>query len=103
MDRQLSALELSGKLIRICAGSRILRNQTAVGHVDNADSVRIFEKGCSSYCKLSNMLVKNYSPSHQDVQQMKLLLLMQYQSLNCVDSEDTCHFTVSPDRLKIYD
>ena len=49
MDRQLSALELSGKLIRICAESRILRNQTAVGHVDNADSVRIlqtFEHAC---------------------------------------------------------
>ena len=41
--------ELSGQLIGICAGSHILGNQTAVGHVDNAGSVRIFEKGCSTY------------------------------------------------------
>ena len=45
MDRKLSALELVGQLIGICAGSHILRNQVAVGRVDNAGSVRIFEKG----------------------------------------------------------
>ena len=58
LDRKLSALELSGQLIGICAGSHILRNQTAVGRVDNAGSVRIFEKGYSTSCKLSNTLVK---------------------------------------------
>ena len=47
MDRKLSALELVGQLIGICAGSHILRNQVAVGRVDNAGSVRIFEKGYS--------------------------------------------------------
>ena len=58
MDRKLSALELVGQLIGICAGSHILRNQVAVGRVDNAGSVRIFEKGYSTSCKLSNTLVK---------------------------------------------
>ena len=58
MDRKLSALELFGQLIGICAGGHILRNHTAVGRVDNAGSVRIFEKGYSTSCKLSNTLVK---------------------------------------------
>ena len=44
--------------VGICAASHLLRNQTAVGRVDNAGSVRIFDKGYSTSCKLSNTLVK---------------------------------------------
>ena len=58
LDRKLSALELFAQLSGICAGSTILRNQTAVGFVDNAGSVRIYEKGYSTSCGLSNTLVK---------------------------------------------
>jgi hypothetical protein len=56
MDRKLSALELFGQLIGICAGSEMLINQTAVGKVDNSGSVQIFGKGYSTSCKLSNTL-----------------------------------------------
>ena len=58
LDRKLSALELVGQLIGICAGSELLRNTTAVGKVDNAGSVEIYEKGYSTSCSLSNILVK---------------------------------------------
>jgi hypothetical protein len=60
MDRKLSALELVGQLIGICAGSEMPRNQTALAKVDNAGSVQIFEKGYSTSCKLSNTLVKTF-------------------------------------------
>ena len=36
----------------------MLRNQTAVGKVDNSGSVQIFGKNYSTSCKLSNTLVK---------------------------------------------
>ena len=58
MDRNLSALELFGQLIGVCAGSEMLRNQTTVGKVDNSGSFQIFGKGYSTSCKLSNTLVK---------------------------------------------
>ena len=44
MDRKLSALELFGQLIGICAGGEMLRNQPAAGKVDNSGSVQSFEK-----------------------------------------------------------
>ena len=57
MDRKLSALELFGQLIGICAGSEMLRNQTAVGKVDNPGSVQIFGKGYSTSCNFEIRLV----------------------------------------------
>ena len=74
MDRKLSALELFGQLIGICAGSEMLRNQTAVGKVDNLGSVQFFGKGYSTSCKLSNTLVQTIH------QQMQLLLQMQFRN-----------------------
>ena len=57
MDRKLTDLELFGQLIGICAGSEMLRNQTAVGKVDNPGSVQIFGKGYSTSCNFEIRLV----------------------------------------------
>ena len=73
MDRNLSALELFGQLIGICAGSEMLRNQTAVGKLDNSGPVQIFKKGYSTSCKLSNTFVKTI---HQVIVELNIRYFM---------------------------
>ena len=57
LDRVMSALELVGPLLALCAASRFCRNGTVRFWVDNAGSVFIYNKGYSTSCPLSSALV----------------------------------------------
>ena len=57
LDRVLSALELVGPLLGLCAAVEQLRGLPVRFHVDNAGSVFIWKKGYSTSCQLSSVLV----------------------------------------------
>ena len=57
LDRVMSALELVGPLLGLCAAARICRGGAARFWVDNAGSVFIWKKGYSTTCPLSTTLV----------------------------------------------
>ena len=59
--RKLSALELVGPLAALVAFAERCRMMPVRIWVDNAGSVRIWEKGYSSYCRLCTTLVKAIS------------------------------------------
>ena len=56
--KKLSALELVGPLVVVAASPEICRRQPVRVWVDNAGSVRIWEKGYSSSCRLCTTIVK---------------------------------------------
>jgi len=56
--KKLSALELVGPLVIVAAAPSLCRRQPVRVWVDNAGSVRIWEKGYSSRCRLCTTLVK---------------------------------------------
>lgn len=58
LDRVLSALELIGPLLVLCAGHHFCRLNAVKVYVDNAGSVFIWKKGYSTSCALSSTLVK---------------------------------------------
>jgi len=58
LARKMSALELVGPLICVAAAPNKCRGQPLRIWVDNAGSVRIWAKGYSTRCALSNTLVK---------------------------------------------
>ena len=58
LARVMSALELVGPLLVLCAGPELVMNNEVQIWVDNAASVCIWEKGYSSSCDLSSTLVK---------------------------------------------
>jgi hypothetical protein len=58
LSRKLSALELVGPLICVSAGHDWCRNKPVRVWVDNAGSVKIWEKGYSNTCSLCTTLVK---------------------------------------------
>ena len=57
LDRVMSALELIGPLLALCAGSYYCRNNSVRFWVDNSGSCYIWAKGYSSSCPLSSALV----------------------------------------------
>ena len=57
LDRVMSALELVGPLLGLCAASGACRNNAVRFWVDNSGSCYIWEKGYSSSCPLSSALV----------------------------------------------
>ena len=57
LDRVMSALELVGPLLGLCAAAKHCRNFAVRFWVDNAGSVFIFKKGYSTSCPLSATLV----------------------------------------------
>ena len=57
LDRVMSALELVGPLLGLCAAAERCRNFCVRFWVDNAGSVFIFKKGYSNSCTLSSTLV----------------------------------------------
>ena len=57
LDRVMSALELVGPLMGLCAAAKHCRNFSVRFWVDNAGSVFIFKKGYSTSCPLSSTLV----------------------------------------------
>ena len=61
VGRKLSALELVGPLVALVVFARQCRLQPVRIWVDNAGSVRIWNKGYSSFCRLSTTLVKAIS------------------------------------------
>ena len=61
VGRKLSALELVGPLAVLAAGPDICRAQPVRVWVDNAGSVKIWEKGYSNSCLLCSTLVKAIS------------------------------------------
>ena len=56
LDRVMSALELVGPLLGLCAAAEHCRNFCARFWVDNAGSVFIFKKGYSTSCALSSTI-----------------------------------------------
>ena len=58
LGKKLSALELLGPLVVVAAAPEICRGQPVRVWVDNAGSVRIWEKGYSSSCRLCTTVVK---------------------------------------------
>jgi len=58
LAQKLSALELVGPLVCLCADPEMVRNKPIRIFVDNAGSVSIWKKGYSSACSLSTTLVK---------------------------------------------
>jgi len=56
--KKLSALELVGPLVVVAAGAELCRRQPVRVWVDNAGSVRIWQKGYSSSCRLCTTIVK---------------------------------------------
>jgi hypothetical protein len=58
LSRKLSALELVGPLICLSANFQQCKNSVVTIWVDNAGSVKIWEKGYSTSCQLCNTLVK---------------------------------------------
>ena len=61
LDRVLSALELLGPLLTICAGFQLCANRDVTVWVDNIAAVCIYSKGYSSSCRLSTTIVKAIS------------------------------------------
>ena len=61
VGRKLSALELIGPLIALVLFAGECRGQPVNVWVDNAGSVRIWQKGYSSWCRLSTTVVKAVS------------------------------------------
>ena len=57
LDRSMSALELVGPLLALCAAARFCRGGAMRFWVDNAGSVFIWKKGYSTKCVLSSTLV----------------------------------------------
>ena len=57
LDRIMSALELFGPLLALCAGHSIFRGKSLRFWVDNAGSVFIFKKGYSTSCRYSTAIV----------------------------------------------
>ena len=57
LDRIMSALELMGPLLALCAGHTVLRGSAVRFFVDNAGSVFIFRKGYSTSCRYSSAIV----------------------------------------------
>ena len=57
LDRVMSALELVGPLLGLCAAAHLLRGKAVRFWVDNAGSVFIWRKGYSTNCPLSSALV----------------------------------------------
>ena len=57
LDRVLSALELVGPLLGLCAAAKFCRGLPVRFHVDNSGSVFIWRKGYSTSCPLSTVLV----------------------------------------------
>ena len=57
LDRVMSALELVGPLLGLCAGNKFCRNNAVRFWVDNSGSCFIWAKGYSSSCPLSSALV----------------------------------------------
>ena len=58
LGKKLSALELVGPLVVVAAAPELCRRQPVRVWVDNAGSVRIWEKGYSSSCRLCTTIVK---------------------------------------------
>jgi hypothetical protein len=58
LSRKLSALELVGPLICVAANFKYCKGQAVCIWVDNAGSVKIWEKGYSTSCELCNTLVQ---------------------------------------------
>jgi len=58
LSRKLSALELVGPLLAISSGYQWSTNRHVRAWVDNAGSVKIWEKGYSTHCDICNTLVK---------------------------------------------
>ena len=58
LDRVMSAWELLGPLVALCAGAQFCRGNAVRVWVDNSGSVYIFKKGYSPRCPLSNVIVK---------------------------------------------
>jgi len=58
LGKKLSALELVGPLVIVSAAPELCRRQPVRVWVDNAGSVRIWEKGYSSGCRLCTTIVK---------------------------------------------
>ena len=61
VGRKLSALELMGPLIALVLFAEECQGQPVNIWVDNAGSVRIWQKGYSSWCRLSTTVVKAIS------------------------------------------
>ena len=61
LSRILSALELMGPLLALCAGHRYLRGAAVRFWVDNAGSVFIYNKGYSTSCPYSSAIVSAIS------------------------------------------
>ena len=57
LDRVMSALELVGPLLALCAAAKFCRNGMVRFWVDNSGSVCIYNKGYSTSCPLSSALV----------------------------------------------
>ena len=57
LDRVMSALELVGPLLGLCAANQACRNTVVRFWVDNMGSVMIYKKGYSPSCPLSSALV----------------------------------------------
>ena len=57
LDRIMSALELMGPLLALCAAATFCRGTAVRMWVDNAGSVFIYRKGYSSSCRFSSALV----------------------------------------------
>ncbi len=58
LGKKLSALELVGPLAVVCAAPSLCRGQPVRVWVDNAGSVRIWQKGYSNSCRLCTTIVK---------------------------------------------
>ena len=58
LDRVMSAWELLGPLLALCAGVNFCRGRAVRVWVDNSGSVVIWKKGYSPRCPLSNVIVK---------------------------------------------
>ena len=57
LDRMMSALELMGPLLALCAAAKFCRGTAVKMWVDNAGSVFIYRKGYSATCRHSSALV----------------------------------------------
>jgi hypothetical protein len=58
LDRLMSALELLGPLLTVCAAAKFCRGVPVRIWVDNIGSVFIWKKGYSSVCPVSSTVVK---------------------------------------------
>ena len=58
LDRLMSALELLGPLLAICAAAKVCRGRPVRVWVDNSGSVYIWKKGYSSVCPIASTVVK---------------------------------------------